>query len=260
MAVAALPGLPVTAQLTTGPLARALVEASRTADVVVLRTTGAGAVVQEVARHAWCPVLLDRSRSSSTEHDGHGLRGIPGAVADDTGGVVVGVGDAASALELLTTAVEEAARRGTGLLVVHARPVPAPARAAPRPRQPAEDTAARPTVQPEDAAEQSLADAVALLRLGRPGVPVEFRRVEGAAAGALVALSSGADLLVVGRPHRTGLLPRTTKVVVDRATSAVLVVPVSGHHPGPPPSAGTREESRPAHRLDLPAPAPGTAG
>jgi nucleotide-binding universal stress UspA family protein len=244
----------VTAELTTGPLARALVAASRTADLVVLRSAGAGAVVQEVARHAWCPVLLDRSRGSSTEHDGLGLRGIHGAAADDTGGVVVGVGDATTAPELLTAAVEEAARRGTGLLVVHARTVPAPARLAPLPRDPVGGPGGRSAVQRDDT-EQLLADAVDRLHVGRPGVPVEFRRVEGAAGSALVALSSGADLLVIGRPHRTGLLPRTTTVVVDRATSAVLVVPVSTQDSGALHSADIRQEFWP----ELPAPAPGSS-
>jgi nucleotide-binding universal stress UspA family protein len=252
---AALPGLPVTTTLTSGPLARALVEASRTADMVVLRGARTGVIAQEVARHAWCPVLLDRARVSSSAHDGLGLRGIPGVVADDTGGVVVGVGDAASATDLLSTAVDEAARRGTGLLVVHARPV----RAVPRPRQPAADTAARSAAQQDEAAEQLLADAVDRLRIGRPGVPVVFRRVEGAAGSALVALSSGADLLVVGRPHRTGLLPRTTTIAVDRATSPVLVVPVSSRESGSPSHVVIGQESRPAHRPTLPASAPGTS-
>ena len=261
--VEALPGLPVTAELTTGPLARALVEASRTADVVVLRDartgTSTSAIAQAVARHAWCPVLLDRSRSSSAEPDGRDPGGSTGARADDPGGVVVGVGDPASATELLTAAVEEAALRGTGLLVVHARPTGAPVRAAPRPRPPADDPRARSAGEQDDAAEQLLADTVDRLRAGRPGVPVEFRRVEGAPGTALVASSTGADLLVVGRPHRTGLLPRTTTMAVDHATSAVLVVPVSSPEPGPASSRGIAQESAPAHRLDLTAPAPGTS-
>lgn len=164
VAAAALPGLPVTAELTTGPLARALVTASRTAAVVVLRCAPNGAVAQQVARHAWCPVLLDRSRGSFTAHDGHGLGSIPGAVADDTGGVVVGVGDAASAADLLTVAIDEAARRGTGLLVVHARPTRTPVRAALR--HPAAGTGVRSAVDQDGAAERLLADAVEQLRRG----------------------------------------------------------------------------------------------
>jgi nucleotide-binding universal stress UspA family protein len=259
---AALPGLPVTAALTTAHLARALVAASRTADVVVLRAAAAGAptdaVAQEVARHAWCPVLLDRSANSAPELERPGVGDVRPPVADDVGRVVVGVGDAASARELLTAAVEEAARRGTGLLVVHARSPLAPARAAPRPHGPAADPELRAPVAQHDATEEQLADAVDRLRRDRPGVPVELRQVDGAPGGVLVDLSRGADLLVVGRPHRTGLLPRATTVAVDRATSAVLVVPVIRPEPGPP-GAVVIPESRPEPRLPRPTPAPGAS-
>lgn len=88
---------------------------------------------------------------------------------------------------------------------------------------------------------------------------MEYRRVEGAAGNALVASSNGADLLVVGRPHRSGLLPRATTVVVDRATSPVLVVPVSSQQSGPHGSVVIGQDSRPADRTPLPVPMPGAS-
>ncbi|MEU2348499.1 universal stress protein [Modestobacter sp. NPDC049651] len=234
---AAVPGSTVTAELTTVAPARALVAASRTAGLLVLRPhapsgapPGYDPVVRDVVCHARCPVLVDRTRRDGCPTDGHGLRGVPGAPAEDTGGVVVGVDDGA-ADHLLTAAAAEARRRGTSLLVVHA----APARQASGPA--ARLSPPGPGRRPAGAGTgRGLADAVDRLRGHHPGLRVDLRVVEGAPGGALTALSRGADLVVLGRARRTGPLRRTTGAVVDRAACPVLVVPLPPPEGGPPPS------------------------
>jgi nucleotide-binding universal stress UspA family protein len=245
LAAGALPDVPVTCELVMGSPGRVLVSRSRTAALVVLRAPHSPAAgvrtagsltmdaVGEVTRHAWCPVLVDRPRTGAPWPDGAGLRGVHGGRAEDTGGVVVGVDGGPSTTELVTVAAEEAARRGTGLLVVHARPVRTAARL-PLNRvggghQPPE------TAPPgQEAGQERVAETIARIRDSHAGSSVELRVVEGQPASALVGVAAGADLLVVGRPHRTGLLPRTTQAALSRATAPVLVVPVGAAFPAAP--------------------------
>jgi Universal stress protein family len=106
------------------------------------------------------------------------------------GPVVVGVDGSVDAVVGLRVAVEEARRRRTGLVVVHAQGAPC--------------------------TEGKVDEA---------GVPVEHRTVAGPADETLVDVSGDAQLVVVGaRGERPTLLGPVTLAVLRHADSPVLVV------------------------------------
>lgn len=171
------PGLEVSAEVVDGDPTQVLLRAASTSTLLVLRghdpsrpgDPTESVSFQVVARSAG-PVLCVRGE-------------------DQPGPVVVGVDGSADAAVALETAVEEARRRRTGLVVLHAQGVPCTER---------------------------LGD--------QAGVPVEHRRVDGPADQALLAASVGAQLLVVGaQGARQTLLGPVTQSVLRHAGCPVLV-------------------------------------
>ncbi len=149
-----------------------------------------------------------------------------GTTAGTTGGtvsrgVVVGVDGSACAREALAWAGRLAARAGLPLTVVRAWSVPT----APRPAS-WEPGYVPPMSDYELAVEQAVADDVAAVRLP-DGLPVTCRAVHRAPEEALVAASSGAELLVVGVRGWGGALGRLgslAQAVLREAPCPVTVV------------------------------------
>jgi len=110
-AAASHPGVATHVTTVHAEAALSLVERSTQADLIVVGSRGHSAVTDllgsvsvAVSAHAHCPVAV--------------VRGDPAAPGD----VVVGVDDSPAAQRALEFALEEAAARGTGLRVIHARP------------------------------------------------------------------------------------------------------------------------------------------
>lgn len=152
----------------------------------------------------------------------------PGAERD--GGVVVGVDGSACARAALAWAGILAARAGLRLTVVRAWSIPT----APRP-----DCWEPGYVPPVGEYERAVREAVAadVAAAGLPeGVAVDCRAEHCAPVDALVAASSGADLLVVGARGRGGAHGRLLGSVsssVLRAAHCPVTVVRSGTAPRP---------------------------
>ncbi|MEW2314373.1 universal stress protein [Streptomyces bauhiniae] len=189
----------------------ALVRESELAGVVVLGCRGRGGVTEMllgsvslgVAGHAHCPVVV--------------VRGAPGDAP--TGGVVLGVGAEPAAAVTQRFAVEEAHVRGVPLHAVRAWRHPHTATGHPL-------LAGEPAHFEQRQAAELLEEA---LREVPSDLKVERHTVEGRARDALVDLSHGADLVVVGARRRHGRfglqLGRVTYGVLHRAACPVAVIP-----------------------------------
>jgi nucleotide-binding universal stress UspA family protein len=189
------PDLVVTAVLRRGRTSPQLVEASWSAERLVLgeHTTGPGlgSVTDLLVRRAHSPVLLHR-------------RG-----ARPTGPVVVGLDCFPGTEELLAVAADEAVRRGTVLQVVHGRSA----------HRPAPDVLA----VEHDLLDRLVADA----RSTRPGLRVHvLARHEGAAA-LLLDAAAGAQVLVLGRraPGAGGPSSGARTTLLLRSPCSLLLVP-----------------------------------
>jgi nucleotide-binding universal stress UspA family protein len=207
---AEFPGVSAGGRVVLGPPGEELVKESKAADLVVLGTSGAGAVesmllgsvAHTVVRHAACPVVL-----------------VPDVVEPLTpaGSVVVGVDGSPAANAALEWAVAEADRRAAELVVVHAW----------------RDTYG--TVI-DDAEAHDLRRVDAALELD---IAVERAReiaggtvrgvlVEGRAADAMIAAVLEADLLVVGSRGRgtvrSTLFGSVAHAVAERAKRPVAVI------------------------------------
>ncbi|MGW2209672.1 universal stress protein [Streptomyces sp. NPDC001781] len=189
----------------------ALVRASELAGVLVLGCRGRGGVTEmllgsvslAVAGRALCPVVVVRG------------------VREDapTGGVVLGVGEEPGATVTRRFAVEEAQLRGVSLHAVRAWRHPHTAAGHPLlTGEPAHFEERQATELVEEALDEVPSD-----------LKVEGHTVEGRARDALVELSGGADLLVVGARRRHGRfglqLGRVTHGVLHRAACPVAVIP-----------------------------------
>ncbi|MFJ4007423.1 universal stress protein [Streptomyces sp. NPDC090023] len=189
----------------------ALVRESDLAGVVVLGCRGRGGVTEmllgsvslAVAGHAHCPVVVVRG------------------VREDTpaGGVVLGVGEEPEAPVTQRFAVEEARMRGVPLHAVRAWRHPHAATGHPL-------LAGEPAHFEQRQAVKMLEEALGEIP---SDLEVERHTVEGNARDALVDLSRGADLLVVGARRRHGRfglqLGRVTYGVLHRAACPVAVIP-----------------------------------
>ncbi|MGW5044815.1 universal stress protein [Streptomyces griseoluteus] len=189
----------------------ALVRESGLAGVVVVGCRGRGGVTETlvgsvslaVAGHAHCPVVVVRGDRYDAP----------------TNGVVLGIGTGPEAAVTQRFAVEEAYLRGVPLHAV---------RAWRHPRR----AAGHPLLTGEPAHfEQRQATELLEEALGEvpSDLKVERHRVEVRARDALLGLSHGADLLVVGARRRHGRfglqLGRVTYGVLHRAACPVAVIP-----------------------------------
>ncbi|SCL29460.1 universal stress protein [Micromonospora inyonensis] len=183
------PEVPVTGVVVDGAPTAVLLAEARDAVLVVLGSRGLGGFAGlllgssavQVSSHAACPVLV--------------VRGEPRA----DGPVVVGVDGSDLSDLAVAFAVEEAARRGTELVAVHAWLHPTPL--GPGDMLPlAYDLDAL-----ADDEERVLVEAVAGWAERYPEVPIRRRLVRGAPARALVEESQTAQLVVVGARGRGGL-------------------------------------------------------
>ena len=165
--VAVAPDLAVTAVVRRGRAGDELVEASRTAERIVLGEhaagRGLGSVIDLLVRRAHCPVLLHR----------RGRR--------PAGGVVVGLDCLPGTDALLDAAADEAVARGAVLHVVHGR------------------TSRRPGSGVLDAERALLEGLVSRAQLPRPGLVVHLQVRHEGAGSLLLDAADGAQLLVLGR-------------------------------------------------------------
>ncbi len=195
--------------------APALVEASETADTMVLGARGLsaargvfmGSVSVQVAAHAHCPVVIVHDTPAQS------VAGAP---------VVVGVDGSEVSSTAIAYAFEQASSRRVGLTVVHAWWM-----------DNIEDTAAAAiwTVDWQTFAkeEQALvAESLAGWEEKYPDVPVRRHSVRGLPVEALIRQSKNACLVVVGTRGRGGfgglLLGSVSQGVMHRAQCPVAVV------------------------------------
>ncbi|WBB69612.1 universal stress protein [Micromonospora sp. WMMD812] len=224
------PGLRVEVRQVAGGPGATLIEESRRAELVVVGSRGLGgfaglllgSVSGQVASHAHCPVLVVRPTEEPVPTEGP---------------VLVGVDGSESAELAVGYAADEAARRGTDLVLLHVAPTDGTATpgreglvtdgAGTRDRAEAPDR----VEAPERAGHEPsalLATAVAAARGSHPGLTVAGRTVRADSAGqALVEASGQAVLVVVGTRGRGGftglLLGSVSQALVQHAHCPVLV-------------------------------------
>lgn len=215
------PGLDVRGVVAIGAPSAVLLEASETAELIVIGSRGRGgftglllgSVGAQVAAHAACPVAV--------------LRGSPNP---DAGTVVVGIDGSPAAESALRFAFDEASRRGWSVHAVHAWDVPAydllivPTGPVPVPLRDVADDEVRLT-----------AEALAGFRDDYPDVDVVEQLVRAPAVTALLDAAAGAAMIVVGThgrgPAMGALLGSVSNGVLHRATLPVVVVPPEPEHP-----------------------------
>ena len=136
-----------------------------------------------------------------------------------TAGIVVGIEGTVASEGALEWAIREATLRGCQLTVVHAWDF-----------IPARDTG-RMTEHEEKTASECMLDATVACAVRAVGESpeLETRSVKGSPARVLLAAAEGADLLVLGRAHRSGVFDIIRNSVsaecVRRATCPVVVIP-----------------------------------
>jgi len=213
------PGIEVTGAAVIGDPASALLQAGRTATMLVVGNRGRGgfaslllgSVSQQVATHATGPVVVVRGRTDRR-----------------SGPIVVGVDGSASAEHTLALGFDEAQLRGRGLLAVHSCPMPMPAYGMDMPALPYDpDTVWRDAARNLDAILTPWRDKY-------PAVPVKTLTQPGNAANALVEVSRDAALLIAGsRGHGElagSLFGSVGLHLLHHAECPVLIV-----HPGQAP-------------------------
>ena len=191
------------------PIVPALIEATRTALMVVVgnRGTGSqerlalGSVTAGLLHHAHCPVVVVHTRDA----------------ADSAGPVVLGI-DGSPASEAATRlAFEEASLRGADLVAMHAW----------------SDSTVFPAIEIDwhlyrDEAEENLAERLAGWQEQYPDVHIQRRLPCDRPAHWLVAESEHAQLVVVGNRGRGGfaglLLGSVSSAVARKSQAPVIVV------------------------------------
>jgi nucleotide-binding universal stress UspA family protein len=207
------PGIEVTGVAVIGDPASVLLDAARTAAMLVVGNRGRGgfaslllgSVSQQVATHAVSPVIVVRGRADSP-----------------LGPVAVGVDGSASAQHALALAFDEAQRRGSGLLAVRSYPVPIPPYGMDMPPLLYDqDAAARDAARGLDAALMPWRDKY-------PAVPVRTLTGQGSPAKNLVEVSSEATLVIVGSrghgPLVGSLLGSVGQQLLHHADCPVMIV------------------------------------
>jgi nucleotide-binding universal stress UspA family protein len=214
-ASAAAPTLHVTGEVNDGSAAHHLIEASTTADTVVVGTQGRrglarvllGSTASQVAAHARCPVAVVRVAER--------------VASDHAPRVVVGVDAEGVSDDAVGVAFEAAAHRAAELLVVHSW------------WYGTEGVALAALSGPEsETIEQEALRTVDLALTGWtakfPDVPVRRTVVRGNALEMLESASADADLIVVGSRGRGGftglLLGSVSQHLLQVSRCPVLVV------------------------------------
>ncbi|MFC6023694.1 universal stress protein [Plantactinospora solaniradicis] len=205
------PGIEVTGTAVIGDPAQALLEAGRTAAMLVVGNRGRGgfaslvlgSVSQHVATHATGPVVVVRGRADA-----------------GSGPIAVGADGSASAQRALALGFDEAQRRGCGLLAVLSYPPPPYGMDVP-PLPCDRDAAWRDAASDLDA-------AVTPWREKYPTVPVKTLTEPGSPAKTLVDVSRDATLLIVGnRGHGAlagSLLGSVSQQLLHHADCPVMIV------------------------------------
>nr|QLK00432.1 universal stress protein [Micromonospora carbonacea] len=212
------PGVDVDVRQVAGGPAATLVEESRRAELVVVGSRGLGgfaglllgSVSAQVAGHGRCPVLVVRPEEQAIPVDGPVVAGVDGSQPGRLAAVL---------------AADEAARRGTGLVLVHvataddARPVPSEV----------EEAGAVSRAESANLLDATAAEVTA----AHPDLAVERRPVRAAKPErVLIELSGDAALVVVGSRGRGGfsglVLGSVSQALVQHAHCPVLVA-----HPQP---------------------------
>lgn len=208
-------GLDVTTHIPVGAPSAAMLEASETADLLVIGSRGRGgftglllgSVGAQVAAHSACPVAVIRQPA-----------------AEGARGVVVGIDGSPAAEAALAFAFDEASHHGWTLVALHAWDVPSydllivPNGPVPVPLADVADDEVRLT-----------AEVLAGFRDDYPDVDVEERLVRGPAVQSLVAASGNAAMVVIGThghgPAMGALLGSVSNGLLHKAKVPVVVVP-----------------------------------
>lgn len=208
-------------QHVTGSAAGHLVEASRTADLVVtgsrsrseLTSAVLGSTAYGVAAHAHCPVVVVRARDDAPAEPV-----LPGPSRD----IVVGIDDLQTSGAALNAAADWAARSGATLRIVRALELPAFLGLSDMPDPAQYDASLRAD------ATRVLEEAAELVTREHPGVRHKVAVVDGPPGHVLVRESHTAALVVVGTRGRGGfmglLLGSVSHTVLHQATSPVMIV------------------------------------
>ena len=208
-------GLDVTTHIAVGAPSAAMLEASETADLLVIGSRGRGgftglllgSVGAQVAAHSACPVVVLRQPA-----------------AEGASSVVVGIDGSPAAEAALAFAFDEASHHGWTVVALHAWDVPSydllivPNGPVPVPLTDVADDEIRLT-----------AEVLAGFRDDYPDVDVEERLVRGPAISSLVAASADAAMVVIGThghgPAMGALLGSVSNGLLHKAKVPVAVVP-----------------------------------
>ena len=208
-------GLDVSTHIAVGAPSAAMLEASETADMLVIGSRGRGgftglllgSVGAQVAAHSACPVVVFRQPAPE------GARTI-----------VVGIDGSPAAEAALAFAFDEASHHGWTLVALHAWDVPSydllivPNGPVPVPLTDVADDEVRLT-----------AEVLAGFRDDYPDVDVEERLVRGPAVKSLVDASATAAMVVIGThghgPAMGALLGSVSNGLLHKAKVPVVVVP-----------------------------------
>ncbi|KUO06241.1 universal stress protein [Streptomyces caeruleatus] len=221
-------GVEVTTEQRTGGAADALTEAAADAELLVLGSRGlsgvggfmVGSVGLSVVAHAERPVVLVRPGEQAADEHEADPAGVPSA-ATPYRPVVLGLDAMSPDDSVIEFAFEEAARRETGLRVIHGWNLPP---------YYVYGLAADPQFHDEIARQQAavLAEAVQPWRKKYPNVEVTEQTPSGSPGIRLVDASREASLVVVGRRIRRSPLGAhigpVTHAVLHHATAPVAVV------------------------------------
>jgi len=194
------PGLVAEGELVTGAPAVVMTEAGSDALMVVVGARGVGgfaalllgSVSRYVAMHASCPVVVIRAETA----------------ADVQREIAVGIRDPSEGTEALTFAFEEAALSGAELVAVHSGH--------------GHDTSPEIT--------RTLEETLQEWRDKYPAVAVRPDVVHGHPAQVLAEYSARADLVVLGRHGKSGVIPAIGSkqhAVLNHARGSVAIVPES---------------------------------
>lgn len=220
------PSVRVSAQVVDGGPSAVLIAESRRAAMVVIGHRGLGgfaglllgSVAVQVAAHAASPVVVAR-----------------GTVGRD-GPVVVGVDGSPTSTRAIAFAADQAARRQTSLLAVHAWT--APVSTGPTDLLPLVTDVER--IEAQEA--RALAESVAGIAGAHPDLRVEQQLLQGHPARVLTELSGGAQLVVAGSRGRGGftglLLGSISQALIHHADCPVAVIHPDARPTGPDGSGG----------------------